>query len=134
MKPRFHSHSVALGSLLSAPDVSTPHEQSPPIHWCSGSSPLVLPHALWPRFEVQVGSISLSCGLPQLEKATRLPNKDTDQCPSRLQCRSMPRVGFPIWTERNPCIFPVSPAAAGPCQPREHMGPMCHPSTLPFQP
>lgn len=80
-------------------------EQSPPIHWHSGCSPLVLFHAHWPRFEVQVGSIYLSCALPHLEKGTRLPNKDTGRCPSRMKCRSMPRISFPIWTERNPSVF-----------------------------
>lgn len=98
MKPRFHSHTTALDSVLFAPDVSIL-----PLmlrKFTTGPVPCTLAKA-W----VQVGSISLSCGLPHPEKPTRPPNKDTDQCPSRLQCRSMPRVRFPIWAERNPSLF-----------------------------
>lgn len=53
-------------SLYSSPYLMSPHftKQSLPIHWCSGSSPLVLLSAHWPRHEMPVGFIYLSCGLP----------------------------------------------------------------------
>lgn len=81
-------------SLCSCLYLMSPHltEQSLPIHWCSGSSRLVLLNARWPRPEVPVGFIYLSCGLPRLEKSTRLPNRDADQCPSSLQGGSILRV------------------------------------------
>lgn len=69
-------------SLCSCLHLMSPHltEQSLPIHWCSGSSPLVLLNACWPRPEVPVGFIYLSCGLSQLEKSTGMQTSVHQAC------------------------------------------------------